>query len=135
MIKPAYLYFIFLLFPCLAFADSYAGDQGAAQMLGDYVTDFWDFFETDIPDFVVRLMAYAFEQYLLIWLGIKLEAMKLGWAVAKQILQNLEFASQVTSRMNALPNDVRAALVDLRIMDCMNIIANAYVARFVMRFI
>lgn len=129
------LLFILFAFPALALADTYTGEAGEMQMTADFITQFWEYFESDVPDFTKRMLAYIFEKAVVVKLYIELETMKLAWSVAKQILANLEIASKITSLANALPQDIRAAIVDMRLFDALNIVLNAVLTRFIMRFL
>lgn len=53
---------IFFLLPLFTFADTYEGAAGAAKSFGDYITDFWDFFDNDVPSFFDRALAFIVEK-------------------------------------------------------------------------
>ncbi|KTF16889.1 DUF2523 family protein [Pseudoalteromonas sp. H105] len=130
------LFLIFLFIPMLAIAaDEPTGLANFAQKVGDYFTDIWSFLDDDVPSFFERALAYIVEKWTLMRIAAELEAIKLAWSVAKTILENFQIASKVTSASNALPQDVKAALVDMRFFDGVNIIIQALVARYVLRFI
>ena len=116
-------------------ADEPTGLANFAQKVGDYFTDIWSFLDDDVPSFFERALAYIVEKWTLMRIAAELEAIKLAWSVAKTILENFQIASKVTSASNALPQDVKAALVDMRFFDGVNIIIQALVARYVLRFI
>lgn len=129
---------LFLFFiPALAFASqtTYDGFGGAAQAMGDFFTDIWAFLDDDVPSFFERALAFIIEKITLIKIAAQIEAMKLAWSVAKAIMENFQVASKITSAVNALPQDVRAAIADMRILDGVNIIIQAYVSRYVLRFL
>mgnify|MGYP003147467124 FL=1 len=50
-------------------------------------------------------------------------------------MENFQIASKLASAISVLPQDVKGALVDLRILDGVNIVLQAYVARYVLRFL
>ncbi|KZN58413.1 hypothetical protein N474_25525 [Pseudoalteromonas luteoviolacea CPMOR-2] len=129
--------FIITFFTLMSFsvlANSYTGFDGWLDMMSDFITDFWAFFDTDIPEFIIRFYAWLIEWVVLASLKLELEMIKFSWLVAKQILENFNVTSQVSSALSALPADVRAAVADMRALDAFNIIINAYVTRYVMRF-
>ena len=136
---------IVLLLPLLAIAETsgtdtgtaqgnYEGFEGAAQAMGHFFTDIWTFLDDDVPSFFERALAFIIEKITLMRIAAELEAMKLAWSVSKAILENFQVASKIANAANALPQDVKAALVDMRFFDGLNIVIQALVARYVMRF-
>lgn len=125
---------IILFFPFIAFANTYTGEQGVAQMKGDFITDMWSYLESDVPEFIQRFYAYVMEQITILYIIIKIESLKLSWSVAERILENYDIASRVMAQADALPQDVKAMLIDCRFFDGLNWVIQAGVARFVMRF-
>ena len=137
---------IVLFLPLLAIAETsgtdtgtaqgnYEGFEGAAQAMGHFFTDIWTFLDDDVPNFFERALAFTIEKITLMRIAAELEAMKLAWSVSKAILENFQVASKIANAANALPQDVKAALVDMRFFDGLNIIIQALVARYVLRFI
>ena len=126
---------IFFLLPLFTFADTYESAAGAAKSFGDYITDFWDFFDNDVPSFFDRALAFIVEKVTLIRITMEIQTMKLAWTTAKAIMENFQIASKLASAISVLPQDVKGALVDLRILDGVNIVLQAYVARYVLRFL
>ena len=61
--------------------------------------------------------------------------MKLAWTVAKAVFENFQIGSKLANAATALPRDVQAAIVDMRLFDGLNIVINAFIARYVMRFL
>ncbi|MDN3380980.1 MULTISPECIES: DUF2523 family protein [unclassified Pseudoalteromonas] len=141
---------ILLILPCIVLAEAsgtdtgagtgaasgnYEGFEGAAQAMGDFFTDVWTFLDEDLPNFFKRAVAYIIEKIMLMLITIQFESMKLAWSIAESILENFQIASKIASAASGLPQDIKAALVDLRFFDALNIIIQALVARYVMRFI
>lgn len=142
--------FFALILPCIVLAETtgtdtgggtggangnYEGFEGAAQAMGHFFTDVWAFLDEDLPNFFKRALAYIIEKITLMLITIELESIKLAWSVAESILENFQIGSKLASAANGLPQDVKAALVDMRFFDALNIIIQALVARYVMRFI
>ncbi|HEA17629.1 MAG TPA: DUF2523 domain-containing protein [Pseudoalteromonas prydzensis] len=119
----------------LATPTNYEGFEGTANAIGDFFSDIWSFLDDDVPNFFERMLAYVVEKITLMKIAAQLEALKLAWSVAKTIMENFQLASKVLSAANGLPQDVKAALVDMRFFDGFNIIIQALLARYVMRFI
>lgn len=126
---------IFLFIPFLAFGDTYQDIAGASQMVADSFSDMWEFFFDDVPSMLQRLTGW-----LIVWLVkakiyAQLELMKYSWGVAKVIIADLNIMSQITSQISVLPQDVRQALVDMRLFDGLNLLFQAFMTKFVMRFL
>ncbi len=117
------------------FADTYTGEQGAAQMQGDFFTDIWSFFDDDVPSFIDRFWAYITVWGAKFYFEMKLESIKFAWFIAKEILQSFQVGSQIANLASALPNDIKAALIDCRFFDGLNIYLNALVTRFILRIV
>lgn len=131
--KKLFLLIIFF-FPLFAFAETYTGDAGSAQMAGDFITDLWTFLESDIPSFIQRTYAYIIEKLTVIQIMLKIETLKLSWSIGGRILENYDIASKIASQADSLPQNVKAMLIDVRFFDGLNFILQAGVARFAMRF-
>ncbi len=129
------LFLIVIFVPFLAFGDTYQNAAGASQMVADSFGEMWTFFFDDVPSMLQRLTGW-----LIVWLVkakiyAQLELIKYSWGVAKVIIQDLNIMSQITSQMSILPQDVKQALVDMRLFDGVNLLFQAYMTRFVMRFL
>lgn len=124
---------IFLFLPTVVFADTYEGATGFAQSFGDYLNDFWSFFNDDVPSFFDRMFIFFFEKLTLFWITTKLEMIKLSWLIAKGVIENFQIGSKLLAATSLLPNDVQAAFIDLRLFDAVNLLIQAYVTRFVLR--
>lgn len=127
---------VFLLtFSFSVHAETYEGVNGAFKMATHFVTDIWTFLETDVPDFITRFFAWFIEWIILAKLTVEYETIKFSWAVSKQVIENFQIGSKIAAASSALPRDVQAALVDMRAFDALNVVIQAYVSRFVMRFL
>ncbi|MFL3650092.1 MAG: DUF2523 family protein [Pseudoalteromonas sp.] len=126
---------ILLTFSIGVYADDYQGIAGFAQSVGYFFTDIWDFFENDAPKFLRRTSNWIITQVTLFQINAQIETTKLAWGIAKSIAENFQIGSKIATAANALPQDVQAALVDMRLFDGVNIIVQALIARYVLRFI
>jgi hypothetical protein len=133
MIKPTIL--IILLIPTLTLAQQYEDAAGTSQMLADTIGDYWDFVFTDTPSMIQRFLAFAVEWAVKIQMYIFFESVKMSWGISKAIIENFGVMSQITAQLTLLPQDVRQVIVESRLFDALNLVLNAYVTRFVMRFV
>jgi hypothetical protein len=127
--------FLLLVFSCGLYADEYQGIAGTAQAIGYFFSDVWSFLEQDVPNFLRRLSNWVITQAALFKINAQIESTKLAWSIAKSIAENFEIGSKILSAADALPKDVQAALIDMRLFDGVNIIVQALIARYVLRFI
>lgn len=135
---------IVIFFPFLAFANTeqdltyydygYEDLNGALNLAADHMSAFWGYFETELPDFITRLVAYIVEQVTILNIIFKIESIKLAWSVAEKIMENYDIATRLASQLDALPQDMKAVLIDTRLLDGINYIIQAGIARFTMRY-
>ncbi|WP_064435452.1 DUF2523 family protein [Pseudoalteromonas neustonica] len=133
--KSKIILLILFFSPFFVLANEPSGIAGFAQNAGDFFTDIWTFFDNDVPNFFQRALNYIIEKIVLFKINAQIESLKFAWSVAKSILDNFQVASKIASAASALPQDVKAALVDMRLFDGVNIIIQALVARYVLRFL
>jgi len=129
------LFLMFVFVPFLAFGDTYQDAAGASQMVADSFSEMWAFFFDDVPSMFQRATGWIIVWLVKAKIYAQLELMKYSWGVAKVIIADLNIMSQITSQMSVLPQDVRQALVDMRLFDGLNLLFQAFMTRFVMRFI
>jgi hypothetical protein len=126
------LFLVCLLVPFLAFADTYEDIGGASQMVADSFGGFWTFFFEDIPSAMTDFMKFIMDKVLQIKLYFMIHFVKAAWLIAKEMLESLQIMSVITANVSLLPQDVRQAIVDMRLFEGFNLIVQAYVTRFVM---
>ncbi|MFV0594411.1 DUF2523 family protein [Shewanella sp.] len=132
------IFLLVVLLPLSFFAfaaDSNTGFGGAFQALIDFATDIMNFFTIAVPSFFHRLTAWAFEAFIYIKFLLYIESIKFSWQVAKLIISDLSISETITSSLSSLSPTIRAVITDLRLIDALNVILNAYVTRMVLRFI
>ena len=133
--KIKFILLTILFIPFLALANEPSSMAVFAQKAGDFFTDTWAFFDDDVPNFLQRAVIYVTEKAVMFAIELKIEAIKFAWKVAKAVLENFQVSSKIVAAANSLPQDVKAALVDMRFFDGVAIIIQALATKFVMRFI
>jgi hypothetical protein len=132
MKKIIFIAFI-LLFPTFALADTGIGNFFSwLTGIGD---DFWTLITVKTPTLFDRFWAYLLEWLILAKIYMWISAAKISWGVASVIIADLALGSQLNSLMGFLPNDVQAALVQLKLLDAIEMIIQAFIARFAMSII
>jgi hypothetical protein len=135
MIKKTFITFLFIFFPFFVLADTYQDIAGASQMVADSFGEMWAFLFDDVPSLLQRATAWFVVWSVKAKIFLQLEFMKYSWGIAKIIIQDLNIMSQITSQISILPQDVRQALIDMRLFDGINLLFQAFMTRFVMRFL
>ena len=133
-----FIFLILLFIPSIAFADevkTYEGLAGLASAIGVFFTDIWEFFNSDLPTFIERAMQWILKEATLFMINAQIESMEFAWSVAKSVMESFQISSKITAASSALPPDVQAAVVDMRLFDAVNIIIQAYISRYVLRFL
>lgn len=132
-------YYIGFAVLCL-FVVSYSAsaDTGLGAFFSEVVgigEDFWTLTTDTTPSMIDRLTAWFLEYYVLMKIIAFKTALELSWSVAGVVLEDLALGSKLNMMLGFLPNDVQVALVELRILDAIELILQAYVARFSMDLI
>lgn len=126
---------MFIFVPFLALGDTYQDIGGASQMVADSFDEMWTYFFDDIPTLFQRATGWFIVWSVKAKIYMQLELMQYSWGVAKVIIADLNIMSQITAKMALLPQDVKQALVDMRLFDGINLLFQAFMTRFVMRFL
>lgn len=121
--------------PFFVLANEPSGLAVFAQKTGDFFTDTWAFFDDDVPSFLKRSAIYIAEQAVMFKIKAQIETIKFAWSVAKAVLENFEVSSKIVAAADSLPQDVKAALVDMRLFDGLTIVVQALATRYVLRFL
>lgn len=93
------------------------------------------FFTDGIYNFVVEFWAWFIVKATVAWVEFQIVAMKFAWDIAKQIVVDLGLAQKVTEAWSGLPAAIYSTAAFFRLPDAFNIILNAGITRFVLRFI
>lgn len=92
----------------------------------------WFFFEY-IPDLLDRFKHWLIYYFLYLYITTKIYAVELAFATAQLLLSDLGLVAAMESMANKLPNDLRVFLVKVNFFKALNLLIEAYVARFVYR--
>lgn len=126
---------LLLTIPFVVTAAQYQNTGGAFQMISDYFKTFQDLVFNDVPNMLQRFTAYVIELVIQAKLAAQLYAIEFAWGVAKQLLLNIGIMSEITAQIGALNQDVKQALVDMRLFDGLNIVLTAHMTRYVLGMI
>lgn len=134
-----YLFIILLFFPVVTFAAAPGAGQdwsfGAFfSSVYEFFSDVHDFFFTEVPGLFERAYAYFFEYYILLKIKAMIWSIDFSVGVAKVILSDIGLVSALQNAFDALPQNLYAAFTQLGIPRALNMILEAVITRFVMRF-
>lgn len=93
------------------------------------------FIGSGIYDFVTEAFAWIIIKVMIFKIESQLFLMVYAWDVAKEILIQLNISQEIKSALSALPTQTVEHLNFFNIINGINLIINAFMTRFVMRFI
>lgn len=103
----------------------------------DFIVDFFDFiidfFQNGIYQFFVDLTAYLLKKGFIALIEFKLWLLTFAWDVARSIIQSYQIPEQINAAFANLTNS--DLFVMLRFPDCINILLNARLTRFVFKYL
>lgn len=100
----------------------------------DFFNDMLAWINSGIYDFVVEAYAWIIIKVTEFKLGFLITMMEFSWDVGKEILTQLNVSEAVTNALSALPAETVAKLNFFNVINGLNLILNAVVTRFVMKF-
>lgn len=133
------------LFVCLLLVSvpAFAADD-SSHWYG-FILDFFNWIKEIISNFTAtfldglintarRAITFFVEYAVIIKLKIWLSGAEFAYGVAKEISNDLNLSSYLMQAVSALPSDLKYVLNLWGIPNCLNIIMNAYLTKFVMNF-
>lgn len=99
-----------------------------------FFNDILTWLSTGIYDFVVEAYAWIIIKVTTFKFGFMLTMLEFYWGVAKEILQQLNISQEITSALSSLPQGTVEKLNFFNVINGINLILNAFVTRFVLRF-
>ena len=96
--------------------------------------DIHAFFTDGVPYIVSRTLAYIVEYSLYLKIQTEIMMIKIGFAVAEQILMDINISATLQPLFSSLPSGVRWFLSMSGMIDGMNIVLHAIVTRFTLNF-
>lgn len=99
--------------------------------LGQYI---FDFLNNDIYGFVQEAFGWVTIKLVVFYFYIKLESLKFFWGVGLSILDQLNISSTINAYWDLLDSNLLALATYLKIPECLNLIINARLTRFLMDF-
>ncbi len=103
--------------------------------LFDLVQTLVDFIKNGIYQFIVDVFAYI----IVWWHKLKLQSLifmvQFSWDIAAQIMQDLNITGFLNSMYAHLDNQILGFMLYFRIPEALNTILNAYLTRYIFRFL
>lgn len=103
--------------------------------LFDLVQTITDFLKNGIYQFFVDLFAYI----LVWWHKLKLQSLifmvQISWDIASQIMQDLNITGFLNNMYTHIDNQILNVMLYFRIPEALNTIINAYLTRYIFRFL
>jgi hypothetical protein len=99
------------------------------------LTFFWQFLTDKVYDFAVWCFAGFIEHATLAYLKFLMKVIPFAWDIAKTILNDLGVPAMIAQSWGVLPAEVAGLASVLMLPQALMILLNAYVTRYVLRFI
>lgn len=100
----------------------------------EFLTEILTFITSGIYDFTVEAYAWLIIKITTAKISYQLFLLEFAWDIAKDILIQLNISEEIKSALTALPTQTVEHLNFFNIINGINLIINAFVTRFVMRF-
>lgn len=131
----------FLLFSIILFSPfSFAADNSGSvfSTIVHSISNFSDSFNWFFSDYIPSFFSVIYAKLIYLCIYIKLQlllgTLKFSMEVARVMLGDLGVFNLIESQIKLLPQNYQALISQLGVIQCLNIILQAYIARFVMRF-
>lgn len=138
MIKLIFISVLFLAFPVFAVSD---GSGSGSWSFGGFFSEVEAFFQMihhfifeQIPLMFQRAVEYFYYYAILIKIKSLIFFMKVSFGVAALFLSDIGLASAMNAAVNALPQDMQALVSQLGLIRAINIVIEAYIARYVLQY-
>lgn len=139
MIKLILVLLLFYSIPSFAISDA---SGSGSWSFGGFFSEVEAFFEmihnfifTQIPLMFQRAVEYFYYYSILIKIKSIIFFMEISFGVAALFLADIGLASAMNSAVSALPQDMQALVSSLGLIRAINIVIEAYIARFVLQYI
>lgn len=100
----------------------------------EFFNEMYAWMTNGIYDFVVEAYAWIIIKVTEFRLAFQLTLLEFSWDVAKEILTQLNISSEIQKALNFLPSDTVQQLNFFNVINGINLLLNAWVTRFVLRF-
>lgn len=94
----------------------------------------YEWFAGGIYEFVVEAYAWVSIKAMTFWVQALLWKLQFVWDVGGAVIRQLGIADEINARMASLPPDAAALVSYAKIPEALNMIANAGMARVLLRF-
>lgn len=91
----------------------------------------WAFIET-IPDLFNDFLVKSAAWFVIAVTKAKIEFVQFSWSVAQEVLNQLNISAAIDQHWGSIDSEVMGALTYFRIPECLNMILNAHLTRYVM---
>lgn len=101
----------------------------------EFLNEIYTWITSGIYDFATETFAWIIIKVMIFKIESQLFLMGYAWDVAKEILEQLNISQEIKSALSALPTQTVEHLNFFNIINGINLIINAFMTKFVMRFI
>jgi hypothetical protein len=105
------------------------------QSILDFANQILDFIHNGIYGLITHVFSNFIAWFMVGVIKSKIFAMTFAWAIAKQVLDQLQISTYLSQAWASLDYQVLMLVTYLRLPDALNIVLSARLTRFVMDFI
>jgi len=100
----------------------------------EFFNEMYTWITSGIYDFAVEFWAWVIIKITYIRIQWAIASIEFSWNIAREIMTQLNISSEMQSALNQLPPDIVDKLNFFNVINGLNLVLNAAVTRFVMRF-
>jgi len=131
-------YLIFIPLILLISIPAHASESGFITGFIDWFTgsfnELSDFFTKSVPSMIQRALAYFIEWAVYLKFYLWLGTIKFAYGIAQNIANDLMVFQYLSTAVASLPPDLQFTLNSWNVPNCINLVVNAYITRFVLDF-
>lgn len=100
----------------------------------EFINEMYAWVTHGIYDFVIEVYAWIVIKISIFQIKASIASMQFAWDVSKEIFTQLNISGEMQSVLNSLPADLVNKLNFFNVINGINLLINAVITRFVMRF-
>lgn len=122
----------FILFIVFYSASSFSAGFGFLDYASGFFNSIWLFFTVDVPNFILNIFLYILEYAILLKINSLIFFTEFAFSLSVSFLDSINLVDILNSSISQLDSDILQTLVDVRFFDGVQLIIEAFVARFIL---
>lgn len=105
------------------------------EQLINFINDLSEFVNSGIYDFITETLSQLVIYLSISAIQLKIYFVTISWGVAQEIINSFNISSLVSQAWSGIPSPIFDTLNFFRIPDALNVVLNASVTKYAMRFL